>query len=69
MSRKSQRWVYVVVLVVGVALVAWGFNDYGAFGNKLSRALGGKLSDRVLLEWIAGGALSLFGLFGLLRGK
>jgi len=69
MAKKSNTALFVVLLVVGVALIAWGFNDYGAFGNKLARSLSGKTSDKVMLMWIAGGALSLFGLVGLVRGK
>ncbi|PLY04416.1 MAG: hypothetical protein C0624_05855, partial [Desulfuromonas sp.] len=65
MAKKSNTALFVVLLVVGVALIAWGFNDYGAFGNKLARSLSGKTSDKVMLMWIAGGALSLFGLVGL----
>jgi len=69
MARSSKKTIYAVLLVVGVALIIWGFNDYGAFGHKLTRALGGKISDRVLLLWLSGGVLSLFGLFGLVRGR
>lgn len=69
MAKKSNTALYVVLLVAGVALIAWGFNDYGAFGNKLARTLSGRTSDRVMMMWIAGGALSLFGLFGLVRGR
>lgn len=69
MAKKKNTILYVVLLVVGVALIAWGFNEHGAFGNQLARTLSGKTSDRVMLIWIAGGALSLFGLVGLVRGK
>ena len=69
MSKQSMKMVYAVILVIGVALIVWGFNDHGAFGNKLARSLSGKTSDKVLLLWISGGVVSLVGLFGLLRGK
>jgi len=69
MAKKSQQGLYIILLVVGVALVVWGFNEYGAFGNKFARAISGKTSDKVMLMWVAGGALSLFGLVGLVRGK
>jgi len=69
MAKKSNKTLYIVLLVVGVALIAWGFNDYGAFGNKLARSLSGRTSDRVMMLWIAGGALSLYGLFGLIKKK
>ena len=59
MAKKTPQGLHIVALVVGVALVAWGFNEYGAFGNELARAFSGKTSDKVLLLWIAGGALSL----------
>ena len=63
------KGLYAVLLVIGIGLIIWGFNEHGAFGNKLARALTSKTSDKVMLLWIAGGALSAFGLFGLIRGK
>jgi len=69
MAKKSNTAFYVVLLAVGVALIAWGVNEYGAFGNQLARSFSGKTSDKVMMMWIAGGALSLFGLVGLVKGK
>lgn len=69
MSKQSKKTLNLVLLAVGIALICWGFNEYGAFGNKFARALSSRVSDRVMLLWIAGGVLSAVGLFGLSKGK
>ena len=61
------RGVGVVLLVVGVALVAYGFNEYGAFGSKLSRALSGRISDTVMFLWVGGGVCCAAGLTLIFR--
>ncbi|HEB01658.1 hypothetical protein LCGC14_1514910 [marine sediment metagenome] len=55
------------LLVVGVILLVLGFQEYGAFGSKLGRALGQTPSREVLLYFVAGGGCALAGFFGLLK--
>lgn len=61
MAKGSSKNISIVLFVVGIALILWGVNDYGLFGNKLARGLGGGVSDRVMILWIVGGVLTIFG--------
>jgi hypothetical protein len=67
MAKGSKKNISIVLFVVGIALILWGVNEYGMFGNKLVRGLSGGVSDRVMILWIAGGALSVFGGLGLFK--
>lgn len=67
MANMFNRNVYIVLFVVGLALIAWGFNEHGMFGNKLARSLGGGISNKVMILWIAGGAASIYGGLGLFK--
>ena len=52
----------IVILVVGIVLLVLGFNEYGTFGSKLSRAFGAGPSNKVLFLFIAGAACTAYGL-------
>ncbi|MHB8844420.1 MAG: DUF3185 family protein [Nitrospirota bacterium] len=63
----NKNTISIVLLVVGAVLLALGFQEYGAFGSKLSRALGGGSSDRALFLMIGGAACTVFGALGLMK--
>jgi hypothetical protein len=65
MGKKTL--VAIALLVVGVVLLVLGFQEYGAFGSKLGRALGQAPSGKVLIFFIAGGICSALGLFGIVK--
>lgn len=67
MAKKSKKNISIVLFIVGIALVLWGVNEYGLFGNRLARTLGGGISDKVMILWIAGGVATLIGGLGLFR--
>jgi len=56
----------IVLIVVGVALVAWGYNIYDSVGSQVSRTLSG---DAPLEAWagMAGGAICL--IIGIIKLK
>ena len=56
MAKKNINLIGVMLLAVGVGLLLWGFNLYGAFGNKLSQALTGASTNETML-FLAGGAV------------
>jgi hypothetical protein len=63
-----KRFINIVILVTGVALLIEGFNEYGTFGARAGRFLGVSISDRVLLLFLAGAACTVYGLMkGALR--
>jgi uncharacterized membrane protein YidH (DUF202 family) len=45
----NNKYMGIVLIVVGVALAAWGYNIYDSAGSQLSRALSG---DTPVKAWI-----------------
>jgi len=62
----NNRLIGIVLIVVGVALVAWGYNIYDSAGSQISRALSG---DTPIEAWagMVGGAVSI--IIGILKVK
>ena len=61
----SNKIIGVALIIVGVALVAWGYNIYDSFGSQVSRTLSG---DAPIEAWagMAGGAICIIiGIFKL----
>lgn len=56
----------ILLIIIGTALIIWGYNVYGSAGSQLSRAFSG---DAPIEAWIGmiGGAICL--LFGILKVK
>ncbi len=67
MAISKGNLIAIVLLVVGVVLLVLGFQEYGAFGSKITRALGKKPSNEVLAYFIGGGVCALAGVFKLIR--
>ena len=66
MSKKSSKMIGIVLLVVGIALLVWGVDVYGAFGSKLGRAISGDISNKALALFIIGGISSGLGIYKIL---
>ena len=62
----NNRLIGIVLIVAGVALVAWGYNIYDSAGSQVSRALTG---DTPIKAWagMVGGAVSI--IIGILKVK
>jgi len=61
----NSKFIGIVLIVVGVALVAWGYNIYDSFGSQVSRTFSG---DAPVEAWagLAGGAIFIIlGIFNL----
>jgi hypothetical protein len=59
----------LALLILGVALLAWGWDAYHSLGSGVSRLLTGAPTDRSLWLLIGGGAAVVAGLGGLSRGS
>ncbi len=62
----NNKIIGIILLVIGVALAAWGYNIYDSVGSQLSRALSG---DTPVKAWagMVGGAILI--VTGILRIK
>jgi hypothetical protein len=59
--------VSIVLLVIGVVLLVLGLQELGAFGSRLSRALGGGPSERAWVLMIGGVVCTFFGSMGVFK--
>ena len=59
--------VSIVLLVIGIVLLVLGFQEFGAFGSRLSRALGSGPSERALFLMIGGAVCTVFGGRGIFK--
>ncbi len=63
----NKNIINVVILVVGIVLLVLGFNEYGTIGSKASRMLGGGVSNKALVLFVAGAACTAYGLIKTLK--
>jgi uncharacterized membrane protein YidH (DUF202 family) len=65
-AYMSNKVIGIILIVVGVALAAWGYNIYNSAGSQFSRALSG---DAPIEAWagMAGGVICI--VFGILKVK
>jgi len=57
----------IVLLVVGIAVLLWGFDVSNSLSSEVSEAVQGAPSNKALMLMILGGLLTLGGLVGALR--
>lgn len=66
MMRKI---VSVILLVGGILLLYFGYQEYNSFQSEVNQFFGGSGSDRAIWMLVAGGAATVGGIVGLLRGR
>lgn len=67
MNAQQMKLLSIVLVVLGAALILWGYNMSGSAANEVVRAVQGSSSDAVMYRYI-GGAVSLAaGLFLLFK--
>lgn len=57
-SKTIARVIGLVLVVVGIALIYWGYTDSGALSSKVTKTFSGSESDNIMYKYI-GGAVSL----------
>lgn len=57
----------IVLVVVGVGLLLWGFNLYDAFSSRVTRAVTGSPPDKTVVILIAGAVCAAAGVFQLIK--
>lgn len=57
----------VILVVVGLGLAYWGYEESGSLGSSLNQAISGSPSDNVMFKYIGGAASLAAGVFLLMR--
>jgi len=69
MNAQQMKLLSIVLIVLGAALLIWGFQMSGSAANEVTRSLTGSSTDAVMYRYI-GGAISLAaGAFLFLKNK
>ena len=62
------RIISAIVLLVGLALIGYGYNASESVASETSEVLSGTPTSSAMWLMIAGGVVALIGLFGVFRG-
>ena len=65
----DRKMIAIAMLVAGIALLIWGFQMYGAFDSRVSRAFTGSPTDKAVWTIIGGAVLAVAGAAQLFLGK
>ena len=57
----------LVLVVVGLALIYWGYTDSGAISAKVTRTFSGSEPDTIMYKYIGGAASLVAGIYLLFR--
>jgi hypothetical protein len=57
----------IALLIVGIALIAWGLNIADAFNSQVKEVFTGEPTDKAMWLYVGGGILALAGVCGLAR--
>ncbi len=57
----------IALVVVGLGLAFWGYQQSGSFGSQVSRALTGSATDKVMTLYIGGAVSFVVGLYLLMK--
>ena len=66
-SSSAMKVIGIVLAVVGMGLIFWGYRLSGSIGSQLTYALTGADTDRVMRFYIGGAASLVVGLFLLFK--
>lgn len=59
----DSKIVSIILMVVGIGLIIWGYQMSGAVTSQFSKALTGSASDGVMLRYILGGVSLVVGAY------
>ena len=59
------KQVGIILIVVGVALIAWGYNVYDSVGSQIGRAFSGDTPVEAWVGLVGGAICTLFGILKL----
>ena len=59
----------IILLVVGIILLYFGYEAYNSVASEASQALTGETTDNAMWYLIGGAVAVVVGLYGIIRGK
>lgn len=62
------KLIAIVLIVVGVFLIIWGYNESQTLGSQLNRMFSGAETERTLIFYIGGGISLVLGIIGIAKG-
>lgn len=63
-----KKAIFIALLVGGILLLYFGFDEYQSMGSEIDQAFGGSGSSQAIWMMVGGAAATVGGLVGLLRG-
>ena len=69
MNAQQIRLLSIVLIVLGAALIIWGFQLSGGAANEVTRSLTGSSTDAVMYRYITGAVSLAAGAFLFLKKK
>ena len=69
MNAQQLKLLAIILIVIGAALIIWGFNLSSGAANEVARSLTGSSTDAVMHRYIAGAVSLAAGLFLFLKKK
>lgn len=66
-SASAMKILGIALVVIGVGLAFWGYQQSEAVGSRISHAFTGSYSDKVMTFYISGAACFVVGLFLTLK--
>ena len=64
-----KKVIYVVLLVGGILLLYFGYDEYQSLGSEIDQAFGGSGSSQAIWMLVGGAAAAVGGLVGLVRDR
>jgi uncharacterized membrane protein YidH (DUF202 family) len=61
----NKKIIGIILIIIGVALVAWGYNVYDAAGSQVARAIGGDSPIEAWVGMVGGAVCVVIGVFTL----
>lgn len=69
MNKNVQMAIGVVCLVVGVFILAWGYNISRSVTSQIKEIFTGSPTDRAMYFYVGGAVLSVIGLFQIFLAR
>jgi hypothetical protein len=68
LAMGSMKLAGIVLVVVGLGLAFWGYQEASGLSSQLNEVVSGSPSDNVMIKYIAGAAAAAAGVFLLAMG-